>query len=63
MKGGDLLKKLLKSKTLDFNAAVPALAGVLFAFGIEIPAEVVAGVLVVGNWILRFFTKGPISDK
>ena len=55
--------KLLKSKTLNFNVLVPALAGVAVAFGITIPPEVVAGVLAIGNYILRFFTKVPLSEK
>lgn len=55
--------KLLKSKTLNFNVLVPALAGVAVAFGITIPPEVVAGVLAIGNFILRFFTKVPLAEK
>ena len=55
--------KLLKSKTLDFNILVPALAGIAVAFGIIIPPEVVAGILAIGNFALRFFTKVPLSEK
>ena len=55
--------KLLKSKTLDFNVLVPALAGFLIAIGVEIPPEVIAGILAIGNFILRFFTKTPLSEK
>ena len=29
----------------------------------EIPPEVVAGILAIGNFILRFFTKVPMSEK
>ena len=64
MKGGDRIKKKLwKSKTLDFNVIVPALAGFCIAMGIDIPANVVAGVLAIGNFVLRFFTKTPLAEK
>ncbi len=66
MKGGETVEKLnqlRKSKTLDFNVLVPAIAGFLIAMGIDIPESVIVGVLAVGNFVLRFFTKGPISDK
>jgi hypothetical protein len=53
----------LKSKTLNFNVLVPALVGILMAFGVEIPVEVVTGVLAIGNFILRFFTEVPLSEK
>lgn len=53
----------LKSKTLNFNALVPALFGVLAAFEINVPPEVVVGVLAIGNFILRFFTEVPLSEK
>jgi len=42
---------------------VPAVAGFLMAVGIDIPAEVVAGVLAIGNFVLRFFTKAPLAEK
>jgi hypothetical protein len=53
----------LKSKTLNFNVFVPALAGVAVAFGITIPPEVIAGVLAIGNFLLRFVTKVPLAEK
>jgi len=56
-------KQVFKSKTVNFNVIVPALAGVAAACGYPIPAEVVAGVLAVGNFLLRFITKKPISEK
>lgn len=52
-----------KSKTLNFNVLIPALAGVAVAFGITIPPEVIAGVLAIGNFILRFFTEKPLAEK
>ncbi len=64
MKGGDRIKKKLwKSKTLDFNVIVPAVAVFLESMGVNIPAEVVAGVLAIGNFVLRFFTEKPLAEK
>jgi len=57
------MKQLLKSKTLNFNVLVPALTGLLAAFGVVIPPEVVVGIFAIGNFILRFITKEPLSDK
>lgn len=53
----------VKSKTLNFNVLVPALTGVLAAFGVVVPPEVVVGILAVGNFLLRFITKVPLSEK
>ncbi|MCK4718544.1 MAG: hypothetical protein KAT70_07730 [Thermoplasmata archaeon] len=55
--------KVFKSKTVDFNLIVPALAGLAAAMGLEIPENVVVGIMAIGNFILRLITKGPISDK
>ena len=57
------LLQLLKSKTLNFNVIVPALAGLAKAFGYSVPPEVVAGILAIGNFILRFLTEKPLSEK
>ena len=57
------IKQLAKSKTIDFNVLVSALAGLAAALGFPVPAEVVAGILAVGNFILRLITKEPISAK
>ena len=57
------VKQGIKSKTLNFNVIVPALAGVAAACGYPIPAEVVAGILAIGNFVLRLITKQPISEK
>ena len=54
---------IFKSKTINFNLTVPAVAGLLAAFGVAIPAEAVAGLLAVGNFVLRFFTEVPLSEK
>ena len=55
--------KLWKSKTLDFNVLVPAIYGFLIAIGMEIPEDVMVGVLAIGNFILRLITKEPVSAK
>jgi hypothetical protein len=55
--------KLWKSKTLDFNVLVPAIYGFLSALGMEIPEDVMVGVLAIGNFILRLITKEPVSAK
>jgi hypothetical protein len=57
------LEQLRKSKTVDFNAACAAVFGLLLAFGVEVPAEVVAAVTTIGNFILRFFTNKSLSEK
>ena len=57
------LSQLLKSKTVNFNTWVPAIAMLLNTVGIAIPAEVVAGVLAIGNFLLRLITKEPVSAK
>ena len=55
--------KIFGSKTLNINAFIMALIGVAMAFGIEVPGEVSAGIVAVVNFILRFFTEKPISEK
>ena len=55
--------KLFKSKTINFNLLVPALVGLLTAFGVAVPVEVVTGVLAIGNFILRLLTDSSIADK
>ena len=57
------MKKLLKSKTLDFNVLVPAIYAFLTAIGIVIPEDVVIGILAIGNFILRLFTNKPLAEK
>ena len=60
--GGDNMK-LFKSKTIDFNILVPALWAFLTAVGVDIPEDVMIGILAIGNFILRFFTAKPLSEK
>jgi len=55
--------QIFKSKTVDFNIIVTAIFALLNHLGIVIPAEVMTGVLAVGNFILRFVTKKPIAEK
>jgi hypothetical protein len=55
--------KLHKSKTLDFNVIVPAIYGFVRALGYDVPEEVMVGVLAIGNFVLRFFTNKPVSEK
>lgn len=55
--------KLLKSKTINFNLLIPAIVGLLTAFGITIPVPVITGILAIGNFILRLITKEAIVDK
>ena len=56
--------KMLKSKTLDVNAILTLVVVIASqVFGMEIPPEVVAGTYAVINFILRFLTKKPISEK
>lgn len=55
--------QIFKSKTLDFNVLVAALFALLNHLGVVIPAEVMTGVLAVGNYILRFVTKKPLAEK
>jgi len=57
------LKQLSKSKTLDFNVLVPAIYGFLKAIGVEIPEDVMIGVLAIGNFILRFITSKSLKEK
>lgn len=59
----DYFKKLFKSKTINFNALVPAVIALLGATGISVPTELATAVLVIGNMVLRMITKEAITDK
>ena len=54
---------IFKSKTIDFNILIPAIYAFLRSIGVDIPEEVMVGVLAIGNFILRFITKKPIAEK
>ena len=57
------MKKLFKSKTINFNLLIPAIVGLLSAFGVVVPVEVATGILAIGNFILRLMTTEAIVDK
>lgn len=57
------IKQLAKSNTVRFNTIIPALFVFLKAFGVEVSADVVTGILAIGNFGLRMITKEPISAK
>ncbi|MBC8508645.1 MAG: hypothetical protein H8D34_27620 [Chloroflexi bacterium] len=59
----DYFKKLFKSKTINFNALVPAIVALLAAFGVAVPTALVTAILVIGNMVLRMITKEAITDK
>ena len=54
---------LFRSKTLDFNAIVFAAFALAKGFGVDTPDEVIVAVVTIGNFILRFFTDRPVSEK
>lgn len=54
---------IAKSKTIDFNVIVAAIWAAVKSLGLDVPEEVFTGVLAVGNFILRFFTKKPLAEK
>ncbi len=54
-------KKWYLSKTLIVNTLM---LGVMFASqasGVEIPAELQGGIMVIVNWVLRLITTEPLS--
>jgi len=57
------LVQIFKSKTVDFNIIVTAIFALLNHLGIVIPAEVMTGVLGIGNFVMRLITKKPIAEK
>jgi hypothetical protein len=57
------LGKLFRSKTVNFNALVPAIAALATAIGYPIPENVIIGILAIGNFVLRMVTDKPISEK
>lgn len=57
------IKQQAKSRTVQFNVIATAIIAILNSFGIEIPAEAAAGILAVGNYILRLITIEPLENK
>jgi len=58
-----MFTKLLKSKTINFAVWVPILATIINTLGVEVPPEVWTGVIAIGMFVLRLFTKVAIADK
>jgi len=59
-----MLKKIFKSKTINFNVVVGSIFTILTkGFGIEIDPDVMNSILVLGNILLRFITNESIWDK
>ena len=56
-------KKAAKSKTLNFNVLVPSIMAILSTFGVDLPKEVLVGVMAIGNFILRLVTEEPVAAK
>ena len=56
-------KQIVNSKTVDFNILLPVVVGLASAFGWTIPVEAVTAIFAIGNIILRFLTKKPVSEK
>lgn len=56
-------KQLVKSKTINFNALIAAIAAAATAIGFPIPTGYTEAVLIIGNVILRLVTKEAIADK
>ncbi len=54
---------IFKSKTINFNILATALVSILTGVGVDVPIEAVTGVFALGNFVLRFFTKEPLSTK
>jgi len=57
------IRQIAKSKTISFNALVPAIVVILGQFGVEVSTELAATIMSIGNIILRLVTKVPISEK
>jgi len=57
------VSQIFNSKTINFNALMVAIMVVVAAMGYEIPSEVSNAILILGNVILRFITKEPLSAK
>jgi len=57
------MKKLFKSKTIDFNVLVPAIYAFLKTMGMDIPEDMMVGILAIGNFILRLVTTKPVAEK
>ena len=58
------IKQVAKSKSNEFNIIVaPAIIGGLAAMGVTVPLPVIVGGYALVNFVLRWITKGALSDK
>lgn len=56
--------QLAKSRSNEFNVIIaPAIIGILTACGITVPVGVIIGGYAVVNFVLRWITKKPLSEK
>jgi hypothetical protein len=52
-----------KSKTINFNILYAGIAAVLVQAGIPIPEQYILLGQTLLNIVMRYITKGPMSDK
>lgn len=55
--------QVLKSKTVNFNVLMPLVLEVIKLFDITVSPELTAGILALGNIVLRFLTNKAINEK
>lgn len=60
---GDVAKKSVKSKTIDFNVIAAGIVAMLAQYGIDVPIEIVVVFFTVLNIFLRWITKTPMAEK
>ena len=59
-----MLRKIFKSKTINFNVIVGAVFTILTkGFGMKVDPELINSILVLGNILLRFVTNESVWDK
>jgi len=59
----NIIRQLLKSKTVDTNVLAGALVTILTACGVTVPVSAITSFFVLANIILRAITKEPLSAK
>ena len=57
------VKQLMKSKSVNFNVFMPMIMVALPMLGVPVTPGLTAGILALGNILLRFVTKESIADK
>jgi len=56
--------QVAKSRSNEFNVIVaPAIIGILSACGVTIPIGAVIGGYAIVNFVLRWITKKPLTEK